>query len=46
LSLNHADEEEEEEEEILSLFLGRRNGIRSNVSGQLPYLNSDLNHSL
>jgi guanylate kinase len=41
LSLNHADEEEE----IVSPVLTRRNGIKSNVSSQLPYLNSDLNHS-
>jgi hypothetical protein len=43
LSLNHADEENEE---TVNLVLGRRDGIKSNVSGQLPYLNSDLNHSL
>jgi hypothetical protein len=43
LSLNHADDEMEES---VSLVLGRRNGIKSNVWGQLPYLNSDLNHSL
>ena len=36
LSLNHADEEEEEEE-VVSLVLGRRSGVKSNVSGQLPY---------
>jgi hypothetical protein len=34
LSLNHADEEKE----TVSLVRGRRNGIKSNVSGQLLYL--------
>jgi len=34
LSLNRA---VEEKEEAVSLVLGRRNGIESNVSGQLPY---------
>jgi len=42
LSLNHADEEKEN----VSLVRGRRNSIKSNVSGQLLYLNSDLYHSL
>jgi len=33
LSLNHG---VEEKEEVVSLVFGRRNGIESNVSGQLP----------